>query len=98
MSLSTTGGFKLNDLPVDLRLVYRIIRSRIHPIDSKDPITYEWALYLYAVWAHILINFGTLTMAIMKTIPYSKSVLLPFKALITQIVEHYDISIEGMIM
>jgi hypothetical protein len=49
LSLSTTRGFKLNDLPTALRLTYRILESCIHPIDRKDPITLERSLCLYAV-------------------------------------------------
>lgn len=95
MSLSTSGGLKLNDVPIDLILVCRIVRSCIHPIDSKDPITYEQSLCLNAVWAQIPINCGTLTKGIMKMIPHSKPVLLPFGSLIIRIVEHFGVSTVG---
>lgn len=98
MSLGIARGFKLNDLPVELKMAYRIIKSCIHPIDSKDPITYDWSLCLYAVWTHTSIDFGTVAMAIMKMMPFGKPVLLPFGSLITQIAKHHGISTEGMIM
>lgn len=99
MALSTFGGFRLSHLPVDLRLVCRIIRSHIHPVDSKDPIAYERALYLYAIWTHNPINFGNIAMALMKLVPFSnKNLLLPIGALITQIAKHHGISTKGTTM
>lgn len=87
------GGFKLNNLPVDYMMAYWVIMSRIHLIKSKDPIIYDRVLCLYAQLTHVPIDFSTVTVTLMKLIPFSgKTVPFPFESLITQIAEHFEIS------
>jgi hypothetical protein len=60
-------------------------------------ITMERAHYLYALLIEASINYGSLVTTTMMTVRHTdKSIVLPYGALITRIVEHVEVSTEGM--
>lgn len=68
MAVEGTEGFKLNNLSTKLRIMYKIVMYRIQPIKSKNPITFDQALYLYAILTRRPIDYATVIITLMRQV------------------------------
>lgn len=81
-------GFGLVDLPVDYRLIYRIVAKSLHLIDSTDPMGY----FLYTLLEQNPIDFSSHAIDLIWNFPRtSKDAMLPFGGLIMHIVMSFGI-------
>jgi hypothetical protein len=97
METNGEGSFQLSDLSNDVRCIYHILTSRVHPVLSYTMITIERARCLYALLTEASIDFSSLVTATMMSVRLTnRGIALPYGALITQITEHARVRIRGM--
>jgi hypothetical protein len=97
MEIEGEGSFQLSDFSNDVRCIYHILTSRVHPMLSHTMITIERACYLYALLTEASIDFGSIVTATMMSVRLTDwGIALPYGALITRIAEHARVLIRGM--
>jgi hypothetical protein len=68
METEGEGSFQLSDLSNDVRCIYHILTSRVHPVLSHTMITIEQAHCLYAFLTEASIDFSSLVIATMMLV------------------------------
>ena len=97
MEIEGMGSFQMHDLSNDAKCIYHILVSHILPMLSLTMITIERAHCLYTLLTEYSSNFGSLVTSMMMLVQLmDPSTAFPYRALITQIVEHAEVSIAGM--
>lgn len=82
--------YLLRTLLTEIRLIYRVIATSLHPIHSINSIAYESAHFLYALLQHILIDFATHTIKIMWNLHWGAvNAALPSGGLIMRVAGQY---------
>jgi hypothetical protein len=72
--------------------------SRVLPVLSLMFITMDRARCLYALLIEAVIDYGSVVMVTMMSVRHVNScTVLPYGALVTQIVQHARVAIEGMV-
>ncbi|GLT70437.1 hypothetical protein SLA2020_425180 [Shorea laevis] len=78
---------------IEIRFIYRVVASRLHPISSIDPTTLERGCFLYALLEHVPIDFANHAIRVMWNIHCAPSnTALPFEGLIMKIVGRVGIN------
>lgn len=84
--------FRFGSMLIDIRLLHRVMVSRLHPISSIDPITCERGYYLYALLEHDPIDFASHSIRVMWNMQRTPSnTTLPFGGLIMYIAKRASI-------
>jgi hypothetical protein len=93
MELDEESSFQMGDFSNEVQCTYHIVASQILLVISHTIITIERARCLYALLTEAPINFGSLiTSTMMSVCITNKGVALPYKALVTRIAEHIEVS------
>jgi hypothetical protein len=97
MELDGEGSFRVSDFSNDVRCIYHILESRVLTVISHTLITKEKARYLYALLNEASIDYGSLVTSMMMLVRLlDKGFVLPYKALITRIAEHFRVNMTGL--
>lgn len=84
--------FGLIDLPMDYRLIFRIVAGSLHPTTSTNPLMGPMAYFLYALLEHHPIDFGSHAINMICNLPrIDKNAMLPLGGLIIRIAKRFGI-------
>ena len=82
----------MSDFSNDVQCIYHILASRVLSVISHTLITINKARCLYALLTEVSIVYNSLvTSTIMSVRLLDKGFVLPYRALITRIIEHFRV-------
>jgi hypothetical protein len=98
METEGKGSFQVHDFSNEVRCIYRVVMSRVLPVLSLTMITMDRARCLYALLIETSIDYGSIVIIAMMSVRHADScTALPYGALITRIIQHAKVDIDGMI-
>jgi hypothetical protein len=98
MDTKGEGSFQIHDFNNKVKCTYRMVMSRVLSILRLTMITMDRARCLYALLTEASINYGSVVIVAMMSVQHADScTVLPYGALITQIIQHAKVDTDGMI-
>jgi hypothetical protein len=98
METEGESSFQVHNFSNEVRCIYRVVMSHVLPVLSLTMITMDRARCLYALLTETSIDYGSVVTVAMMSVRHANScITLPYRALITWIVQHVRVDTEGTI-